>query len=105
METGNNPEDPSAGTRMIPFGRELYIERDDFMEDPPRKFFRLTVGNMVRLKSAYLVRCDEFEKDTDGGVSTVYCYYIPESRSSQDTSGLRSERQSIGEECVSKCSR
>src|SRR3546814_7197205 len=59
------------------------------MEDPTKKFFRLTVGNMVRLKSAYMVRCDDFEKDTDGRVSTVYCSYIPESRSSQDTSGLK----------------
>ncbi|QEC51807.1 glutaminyl-tRNA synthetase [Anseongella ginsenosidimutans] len=89
METDNNPEDPSAGTRKVPFGRELYIEREDFMENPPKKFFRLAVGNMVRLKSAYIVKCENFEKDADGNITVIYCSYIPESRSSQDTSGLK----------------
>lgn len=89
METENNPEDPSAGTRKIPFGRELYIEREDFMEDPPKKYFRLAVGKMVRLKSAYIIRCEDFEKDASGKITTIYCSYIPESRSSQDTSGLK----------------
>lgn len=89
METVNNPEDPAAGSRKLPFSRELYIEREDFMEDPPRKFFRLAVGNMVRLKSAYIVKCESFEKDEAGNVTTVFCTYIPESRSSEDTSGLK----------------
>ncbi|HYH55513.1 MAG TPA: glutamine--tRNA ligase, partial [Anseongella sp.] len=89
METDNNPEDPEAGTRNLPFGRELYIEREDFMEDPPKKFFRLAVGNMVRLKSAYIVKCESFDKDEAGRVTAVYCSYIPESRSNDDTSGLR----------------
>src|SRR5690606_16986349 len=73
METGNNPEGPSAGTRKIAFGRELYIEREDFMEDPPKKYFRLAVGKMVRLKSAYIIRCEDFEKDASGKITTIYC--------------------------------
>ena len=66
MDAANNPEDPDAGTRKVPFGRELWIERDDFMEEPPRKFFRLAPGREVRLRSAYFVTCDEVVKDDDG---------------------------------------
>ena len=66
MEVPNNPEDPSAGTRKVPFSRELWIERDDFMEEPPRKFFRLAPGREVRLRSAYFVTCTEVVKDADG---------------------------------------
>ncbi|HNL39831.1 MAG TPA: glutamine--tRNA ligase/YqeY domain fusion protein [Saprospiraceae bacterium] len=89
METENNPEDPDAGKRELAFTRELWIERDDFMENPPPKYFRLSPGNMVRLKSAYIIRCDEVEKDASGNITALHCTYIPESRSGQDTSGLK----------------
>jgi len=89
MYSENNPEaEGGDGGRNIPFGRELWIERDDFMEDPPKKFFRLGVGLMVRLKSAYIVRCDYFEKDASGNVTEIHCSYFPESRSGNDTSGI-----------------
>ena len=84
----NNPEDESAGTRKIPFSRELYIEREDFMENPPKKYFRLAPGQMVRLKSAYIIKCDEVIKDAAGIVNEIKCSYIPESRSGSDTSGI-----------------
>ena len=89
METENNPEDPEAGKRPLPFTRELWIEQDDFMENPPPKYFRLSPGGMVRLKSAFIIRCDEAVKDADGKVTELRCTYIPESRSGQDTSGLK----------------
>ncbi|HVT84892.1 MAG TPA: glutamine--tRNA ligase/YqeY domain fusion protein [Chitinophagaceae bacterium] len=88
VKSENNPEDESAGTREIPFGKELYIERDDFMENPPKKFFRLAPGQMVRLKSAYIIKCDEVIKDADGKITELRCTYIPESRSGHDTSGI-----------------
>ena len=75
METTNNPEDESAGTRLIPFSRELYIEREDFIEDAPKKFFRMTLGQEVRLKSAYIVKCTGCKKDADGNIEEVYCDY------------------------------
>jgi glutaminyl-tRNA synthetase len=84
----NNPEDESAGTRTIPFTREIWIEREDFMEAPPKKFFRLGPGLMVRLKYAYIVRCEDFVKDESGNVTEIHCTYIPESRSGHDTSGI-----------------
>jgi glutaminyl-tRNA synthetase len=84
----NNPEDESAGTRKIPFSRELYIEREDFMENPSKKYFRLAPGQMVRLKSAYIIKCDEVIKDAVGIVNEIRCSYIPESRSGSDTSGI-----------------
>ncbi|WP_019987290.1 glutamine--tRNA ligase/YqeY domain fusion protein [Rudanella lutea] len=84
----NNPEDASAGDREVPFSREVYVERDDFMENPPKKYFRLAPGQMVRLKGAYIVRCDEVVKDADGTVVQLNCTYIPESRSGSDTSGI-----------------
>lgn len=83
-----NPEDPNSGSRDIPFSRELYIEREDFMENPPKKYFRLSPGQMVRLKSAYIIKCDEVVKDNGGNVTEVHCSYIPESRSGGDTSGI-----------------
>ena len=83
-----NPEDPASGTREIPFTRELYIEREDFMENPPKKFFRLAPGQMVRLKHAYIIRCDEVVKDENGIIHELRCSYIPESRSGADTSGI-----------------
>jgi glutaminyl-tRNA synthetase len=85
----NNPEDPASGERMVPFGREILIERDDFMENPPKKFFRLAPGQLVRLKGAYIVRCDEVVKNNAGDIQELRCSYIPESKSGHDTSGLK----------------
>lgn len=85
----NNPEvEGGEGGRDIPFSSELYIEREDFMEVPPKKFFRLGVGLMVRLKNAYIVKCESFVKDEAGNVTEVHCTYIPESKSGSDTSGI-----------------
>ncbi|MCB0575573.1 MAG: glutamine--tRNA ligase/YqeY domain fusion protein, partial [Saprospiraceae bacterium] len=89
LPTENNPEDPDAGVRNLPFSRELYIEQDDFMENPPPKYFRLSPGGMVRLKSAFIIQCDEVIKDDSGNIAELHCRYIPESRSGQDTSGLK----------------
>jgi glutaminyl-tRNA synthetase len=88
VESENNPEDPAAGTREIPFSRELYIEREDFMENPPKKYFRLAPGQMVRLKSAYIIRCDEVIKNEQGNINEVHCTYFPESKSGNDKSGI-----------------
>ena len=89
LEGENNPEAPdNGGYRTIPFSRELWIEREDFMEVPAKKWFRLAPGAMVRLKNAYIVECESFDKDADGNVATVYARYIPESKSGQDTSGI-----------------
>lgn len=84
----NNPEDAASGTREIPFSRELYIERDDFMEVPAKKYFRLAPGQMVRLKSAYIIKCEDFSKDASGNITELRCTYIPESKSGSDTSGI-----------------
>ncbi len=84
----NNPEDPDGGVREIPFSGELYIEREDFMENPPKKYFRLAPGQMVRLKSAYIIKCEEVIKDDTGKVTELRCTYIPESKSGHDTSGI-----------------
>ncbi len=81
METINNPEDESMGSRTIPFSREIYIEREDFMEDPPKKFFRLGPGREVRLKSAYIIKCDDYKKDENGEIIEVYCTYDESTRS------------------------
>lgn len=88
LQSENNPEDPNAGHREVPFSRELYIEREDFMENPPKKYFRLAPGQMVRLKSAYIIRCEEVVKDAAGNITEVKCTYIPESKSGSDTSGI-----------------
>jgi len=88
LSSDNNPEDSAGGTRDIPFSKELYIERDDFMENPPKKYFRLAPGQMVRLKSAYIIKCDEVIKDETGKVTELHCSYIPESKSGHDTSGI-----------------
>jgi len=86
----NNPEvEGGEGEREIPFGRELWIEGDDFMEDAPKKFFRLGPGKQVRLKNAYIIQCDDFKKDDAGNITEIYCSYIPESKSGEDTSGLK----------------
>ncbi len=76
----NNPEDPGMGTRKLPFSREIYIEQDDFREDPPKKFFRLSPGKEIRLKHAYYIRCDQVVKDTSGNISELRCSYDPDSR-------------------------
>jgi glutaminyl-tRNA synthetase len=89
METENNPEDPESGKRKIAFTRELWIEQDDFMENPPPKYFRLSPGGMVRLKSGFIIRCEEVVKDAAGKVVELHCSYVPESRSGEDTSGLK----------------
>ena len=85
----NNPEEEGGGgSREIPFSRELWIEREDFMENAPKKFFRLGPGLMVRLKHAYIVKCDDFVKDESGNIIEVHCSYFPESKSGEDTSGI-----------------
>ncbi len=89
LEAVNNPEDASAGTRKVPFSRVLYIERDDFMEDPPRKFFRLAPGREVRLRYAYFVRCTGVVKDADGNVVELRCTYDPATRGGDAPDGRR----------------
>jgi glutaminyl-tRNA synthetase len=84
----NNPEDTGTGNREITFSNELYIEREDFMENPPKKYFRLAPGQKVRLKYAYIIQCDEVVKDEAGNVTQLNCTYIPESKSGADTSGI-----------------
>lgn len=89
MDGENNPEvEGGEGSRTIPFSSELWIERDDFMEEPSKKYFRLGPGLMVRLKHAYIIECIGFKKDESGRVSEIHCTYIPESRSGSDTSGI-----------------
>ncbi len=81
VEMENNPEDSAAGSHQMPFSREIYIERDDFMENPPKKFFRLAPGGEVRLKGAYIVMCTDVVKDADGNITEIHCTYDPETRS------------------------
>ncbi|MFZ6023380.1 MAG: glutamine--tRNA ligase/YqeY domain fusion protein [Bacteroidota bacterium] len=88
LSSEHNPEDPNAGNRTIPFSNELFIEKDDFMEVPSKKYFRLAPGQMVRLKSAYIIRCDDVFKDAAGNITELHCSYIPESKSRSDTSGI-----------------
>lgn len=84
----NNPEDETSGSRKVPFSKEVWIEREDFMEVPAKKYFRLAPGNMVRLKGAYIVKCEGCVKDADGNITEVHATYLPESKSGNDTSGL-----------------
>ena len=91
LPSENNPEDPSTGIREMPFSRELYIEREDFMLNPPKKYFRLAPGATVRLKSAYIITCEDVKVDGDGRVEEVYCKYYPDSKSGQDTSGIKAK--------------
>ena len=81
LTLANNPEDENAGTREIPFSKNLWIERDDFMEEPPRKFFRLGPGREVRLKGAYIIKCEDFVKDNEGNIIEILCTYDPETKS------------------------
>lgn len=87
----NNPENPEEGKREIPFGKTLLIERDDFMEDPPSKFYRLGPERHVRLKYAYIIKCTGFKKNDDGLIEEVHCEYFPESKSGSDTSGIKTK--------------
>ncbi len=89
MAVVNNPEDAAAGTREVPFSRELYIERDDFMEEPPKKFFRLAPGREVRLRNAYLVTCTEVVKDAAGEIVELRCTYDPATRGGDAPDGRK----------------
>lgn len=89
LPTENNPEDVNGGVRSLPFSNEILIEADDFMENPPKKYFRLSPGGKVRLKSAYIIQCDEVVKHDDGSIKELHCSYIPESKSGSDTSGIK----------------
>ncbi len=89
LSSENNPEDPNSAHRQLAFTKELWIEREDFMEQPPKKYFRLSPGQMVRLKSAFIIKCDEVIKDNDGKIIALHCTYIPESKSGADTSGIQ----------------
>ena len=89
FEIENNPDNPDAGTRKVTFSRELYVERDDFMEEPPKKYFRLFPGNEVRFKGAYFIKCVGFEKDDEGNVTVIHCTYNPETRSGSGFEGRK----------------
>ena len=89
VECVNNPEDESAGRRGVPFGREIWIERGDFMENPPKKDYRLSPGGEVRLRYAYLIRCDEVIRDAEGRVTELRCTYDPESAGGKSSDGRR----------------
>jgi len=89
LEAENNPENPSMGSRQIPFSREIFIEQEDFMENPPKKFFRLSPGGEIRLKSAYIIKCEEVVKDENGAIIELHCSYDPDSRSGGATSGRK----------------
>jgi glutaminyl-tRNA synthetase len=89
LKSENNPEDPETTFREIPFSRELYIEREDFMENPPKKFFRLSPGQKVRLKSAYIIQCDEVIKDAAGNITELRCSYLPGSKSGGENANIK----------------
>ena len=89
LELENNQDDPSMGTRQVPFSREIYIEEEDFMEEPPKKYFRLFPGNEVRLKGAYFIKCNDFIKDENGKVVEIHCTYDPETKSGTGFTGRK----------------
>jgi len=89
LEAENNPENPEMGTRQIPFSREIYIEQDDFTENPPPKYFRLFPGNEVRLKHAYFIRCHDVIKDENGQIIELHCTYDPETKSGSGFTGRK----------------
>jgi len=89
LPTVNNPEDESMGSREIPFSKEIWIERDDFMLDPPKKYFRLAPNKTVRLKAAYIIECEEYDTDENGEITEIRCKYYKDSKSGQDTSGVK----------------
>jgi glutaminyl-tRNA synthetase len=88
LDSENNPEDENGGVRKITFSKEIYIEQEDFMEVAPKKYFRLAPGQRVRLKSAYIIQCDEVVKDENGNITQVNCSYFANSKSGSDTSGV-----------------
>jgi glutaminyl-tRNA synthetase len=89
LELENMPGDEASGSRQVPFGREIYIEREDFMEEPPKKFHRLAPGNEVRLKGAYIILCEKVIKDAGGNITELHCSFDPQSKSGEDTSGKK----------------
>lgn len=89
VEIENNPEDENGGKRLVPFGKEVWIEQEDFMEEPPKKYFRLTPGGYFRLKGAYIIKHLETIKNTEGGIEALRCEYIPTSKSGSDQSGIK----------------
>jgi glutaminyl-tRNA synthetase len=89
LEAVNNPEDPSYGTRQVPFSKELYIEQDDFMEDPPKKFYRLAPGREVRLRYAYFLKCNSVDKDEDGNIIALHCTYDPATKGGSAPDGRK----------------
>ena len=89
LDAENNPENPEMGSRKIPFSREIYIEQEDFMENPPKKYFRLFPGNEVRLKHAYFIKCEEVIKDSEGNVIEIHCTYDPETKSGSGFTGRK----------------
>ena len=89
MEVENNPEDKTFGSRKIAFSKELYIEREDFSENPPKKFFRLAVGNEVRLRNGYYVVCNDFKKDSLGNIAEIRCSYDPETKGGWSNDGRK----------------
>ncbi|MDE5763032.1 MAG: glutamine--tRNA ligase, partial [Bacteroidales bacterium] len=89
LDAVNNPEDETMGMRKVKFSRELYIEREDFMENPPKKFFRLSPGTEVRLRYAYFVTCTSVEKDAEGNITTLHCTYDPASRGGNSPDGRK----------------
>jgi len=91
LPVDNNPEDPESGSREVSFSKHIYIERDDFMMDPPKKYFRMGIGRNVRLKGAYILNCHDAEVESDGRISEVFCTYYPDSKSGSDTSGVKAK--------------
>ena len=89
LDVANNLENEELGIRKVPFGRELYIEREDFMEEPPKKYFRLFPGNEVRLMHAYFVKCESFVKDENGKITEVHCTYDPETKAGSGFTGRK----------------
>lgn len=89
VEIENNPEDENGGNRKLLFTKEIYIEQEDFMENPPKKFFRMSVGQHVRLKGAFIVQCTSIDKDAEGNITQIHCAYLPNSKSGNDTSGVK----------------
>ena len=98
LEAENNPDNPEMGVRTIPFSREIYIEQEDFMENPPKKYFRLFPGNEVRLKNAYFIKCNKVIKDEEGNVVELHCTYDPETKSG--TGYQKGKEPSIGQRQV-----
>lgn len=89
LDAPNNMENEELGSRQVPFSREIYIDRDDFMEEPPRKYFRMFLGNEVRLMNAYFVTCNSFEKDAEGNITEIHCTYDPETRGGDSPDGRK----------------